>query len=171
VHPTATVTSTAKRALSIRRATPDDLQIVIRLRIALLREHAGSPLYGRLRHDAEARAAIVFASQLKADDQVMFLAERGSEVVGILRCADTAGSPLLAPERYGYISSVYVVPAARREGVLNALFHAAEEWCRDRHLTELRLHNVPDNPMSSGAWTALGFEVVEHLRMRRIGGG
>jgi GNAT superfamily N-acetyltransferase len=101
----------------------------------------------------------------------MFLAERGSDVVGILRCADTAGSPLLVPDRYGYISSVYVVPSARREGVLNALFQAAEEWCRERRLTELRLHNVPDNPMSSGAWNALGFDVVEHLRMRRIGDG
>lgn len=163
------MTSPAKRALGIRRATPDDLQVVIRLRIALLREHEDSPIYGRLRQDAEARAAHVFASQLTADDQVMFLAERGSDVVGILRCADTAGSPLLVPERYGYISSVYVVPSARRQGVLNALFRAAEGWCRERHLTELRLHNVPDNPMSSGAWTALGFEIVEHLRLRRIG--
>ena len=34
-----------------------------------------------------------------------------------LRCMLAAGSPLLLPERYGYVSSAYVRPAARRRGV------------------------------------------------------
>jgi len=161
--PTAT-----QRALSIRRAQPNDLTEVVRLRIALLREHAGNAVYGRLREDAEERAHAVFGAQLRLEDQVTFLAERGGTVVGIMRCADTLGSPLLRPARYGYISSVYVMPAERRHGVLRALFAAAEEWCTGRGLTELRLHNAPENALSSAAWTALGFEIVEHLRMRPI---
>ena len=161
--PTAT-----QRALAIRRAQQSDLAEVVRLRIALLREHADNPVYGRLRRDAEARAFELFGAQLLLDDQVTFLAERGSEAIGIMRCADTAGSPLLHPARYGYISSVYVMPAERRHGVLRALFAAAEDWCAARGLTELRLHNAPENPLSSGAWSALGFEIVEHLRMRPI---
>jgi hypothetical protein len=32
----------------------------------------------------------------------------------------------------------------------------------------MRLHNTPENPLSSAAWQALGFEVVEILRMRRL---
>ncbi len=161
--PTAT-----QRALSIRRAQPRDLAEVVRLRIALLREHASNAVYGRLRDDAEERANELFGMQLRLEDQITFLAERGSDVVGILRCADTVGSPLLDPARYGYISSVYVAPSERRHGVLRALFGAAEEWCLGRGLTELRLHNAPENPLSSGAWSALGFEIVEHLRMRPV---
>lgn len=166
--PSLNATTSANRALCIRRATPNDLDAVIALRIALLREHADNAVYGRLRDDAAERARLVFGAQLRMEDQVTLLAERASEVVGIMRCADTAGSPLLHPARYGYISSVYVVPGHRRHGVLRALFAAAEQWCTDRGLTELRLHNVPENPLSTAAWTALGFAIVEHLRMRPI---
>ena len=162
------MTTATQRALSIRRAQQVDLNEVVRLRIALLREHADNPVYGRLREDAAERAMEVFAAQLRLEDQVTFLAERGGSAIGIIRCADTVGSPLLHPARYGYISSVYVMPQERRHGVLRALFTAAEDWCIARGLTELRLHNAPENPLSSGAWTALGFEVVEHLRFRPI---
>lgn len=158
-----------QRALSVRQAHLRDLGEVVRLRLALLREHADNPVYGRLRDDAEARAFELFGAQLRLEDQVTFIAERGSAAIGVLRCADTLGSPLLHPARYGYVSSVYVDPAERRSGVLRALLDAAEDWCASRNLTELRLHNAPENPLSSGAWSALGFDVVEHLRMRPIG--
>ena len=161
--------TSTERALIVRTATPNDLVAVVELRLALLREHSTNPVYGRLREDAAERAREVFGAQLRMQDQVTFLAERGSDAVGILRCAETVGSPLLHPSRYGYISSVYVAPRHRRHGVLHALFAAAEQWCSDRGLDELRLHNAPENPLSSAAWTALGFDVVEHLRMRPIG--
>ena len=162
------MTTTTQRALIVRRATPADLAAVVALRIALLREHASNPVYGRLRPDAAERARDVFGAQLRLDDQVTFLAERGTTAVGILRCADTVGSPLLYPARYGYVSSVYVMPRHRRHGILRALLSAAEQWCTERGLGEMRLHNAPENPLSSGAWTALGFEIVEHLRLRSI---
>ena len=158
-----------ERALIVRPATTDDLAAVVNLRLALLREHASNPVYGRLRSDAAERAHEVFAAQLRMDDQVTFLAERGTTAIGILRCADTVGSPLLFPARYAYVSSVYVIPRHRRHGVLRALFGAAEQWASERGLEEMRLHNAPENPLSSGAWSALGFEIVEHLRMRPIG--
>jgi hypothetical protein len=45
---------------------------------------------------------------------------------------------------------------------------AAERWCRERELTELRLHNAADNPVSGATWDAFGFEIAEHLRVRRL---
>ena len=162
------MTTSTGRALIVRPATPSDLAAVVDLRLALLREHSTNLVYGRLRADAAERAREVFGAQLRMDDQITFLADRLGAPVGILRCAETVGSPLLHPARYGYISSVYVVPRHRRHGVLRALFAAAEQWCTARGLNELRLHNAPENPLSSAAWTALGFDVVEHLRMRPI---
>jgi ribosomal protein S18 acetylase RimI-like enzyme len=162
------VTTTAQRALTVRRATVSDLAIVVELRIALLREHAANAVYRRLRPDAERRARDLFRVQLESDDQVTLLAHRGSVAVGILRCADTVGSPLLLPARYAYVSSVYVIPDARRGGVLRALLAVAEEWCAGRGLAEIRLHNAPENGLSTAAWDALGFDVVEHLRMRSL---
>jgi len=155
-------------AVRVRAAALADLDAVVGLRLALLREHDRNPVYRRLRPDAAARARPLFAAQIESRHETTFLAERGGEVVGILRCVEAQGSPLLFPPRYAYISSVYVVPAARRQGVLRALMGAATGWCEARGLAEIRLHNAPENPLSSAAWEALGFEVVEHLRFRRL---
>ena len=98
----------------VRPATLEDLDTVVALRLSLLREHGTNPVYRRLRPDAPARAQQLFAAQLSSSYEVTYLAERGGEVVGILRCVESAGSPLLDPPAYGYVSSVYVLPRARR---------------------------------------------------------
>ena len=151
--------------VTVRAATMADLAVVVELRLALLREHAQNPIYRRLRPDAPARASRLFAAQLRCEREVTFLAESNGEAVGVLRCVASAGLPLLFPAKHGYISSVYVVPSARRHGVLRALFSSAIAWCRERGLREARLHNTVENETANAVWDALGFRVVEHLRV------
>ena len=155
-------------SLTVRRATLGDLPTVVELRLSLLRENADHPVYGHLRADARERAYDIFGTQLRSPHEVMLLAEKEGEIVGILRCVETLNSPLLHPDRYCYISSVYVRPRARRIGVLKSLLRRADEWCRERGLTEMRLHNVPGGA-ASAAWTAEGFEVVEEVRRKKLG--
>lgn len=152
----------------VRRATLADLPSIVALRMALLREHAHNPIYGRLRPDADVRAQKLFAAQLQSANEVIFLADLRGECVGILRCIQSSGSPLLDPSQYAYVSSVYVLPKAREQGVLRSLLAEAEGWCAERGLEEMRLHNAADNPLANAAWEALGFEVVEHLRVRPL---
>jgi GNAT superfamily N-acetyltransferase len=155
--------------IEVRRATVADLDTVVALRIALLREYADHPIYGRLREDAEARARPVFEQQLLQSDQAIFLAAREGAVVGIARCVDSKGSPLLMPDRYCYVTSVYVRPEARRHGVLSALMSSVEDWATRRGLTEMRLHNSTANAGTRTAWDQLGFEVNEEVRLKQIG--
>jgi ribosomal protein S18 acetylase RimI-like enzyme len=153
----------------VRRATEADLALVVELRLALLREYGDHPVYGRIRSDAEHRAAPFYASQLRDHDQAMFIAEQGGDVVGIVRCAEIVGSPVLRPERYCYVSSAYVRPDARRQGVLSSLMEAAERWALARGLHEMRLHNSSSSAAAMATWDAMGFEVVEQVRRRAIG--
>jgi GNAT superfamily N-acetyltransferase len=152
----------------VRQATLADLETVVAMRLDLLREYADHPVYGRLRDDANARAHEMYRAQLVAQDQAIFLADRNDRAIGILRCVDALGSPLLDPVRYCYVSSVYVAPRARRTGVLHALFDAATNWARARGLTEMRLHNAITDARAVAAWDALGFSVVEQVRTRGI---
>ena len=154
-------------SITLRRASVVDLPTIVELRLALLRENGDHPVYGRLRADARDRAYEVFGAQLRSPHEVMFLAEWAGEIVGILRCVDTLNSPLLDPDRYCYVSSVYVRPRRRRRGVLKALLRCAEEWCAERGLTEVRLHNVPGGS-ASAAWRAEGFVVIEEVRRREL---
>lgn len=154
--------------LTVRPAGLDDLRDIVALRMALLREYADVPLYEGLRPDAEHRARDLYLSQLMSPHETMLLAERHGDVVGILRCVDNPGSPLLLPERYCYISSVYVKPEERRRGVLRALFTAAEQWCAERGIDEMRLHNAATSTLAADVWTTFGFEVVEQVRRRKL---
>jgi ribosomal protein S18 acetylase RimI-like enzyme len=170
----ASVTIHAARAddgadeIAIRAATLHDLDVVVELRLALLREEPDHPIYGRLRPDAEKRARDLFAKQLRSIEETIYLAIIRDEIVGILRCTEATGSALLEPGRYAYVSSAYVRPAARRRGVLRALMTAAERWARLRGLGEMRLHNVAGSSNAESSWTALGFDVMEQVRMRPV---
>lgn len=155
--------------ITVRAATAADLETVVALRIALLREARDHPVYGRLRRDAPHRARRLFRLQLESPREVTFLAEREREAVGILRCIESEGSPLLDPPCYAYVSSVYVVPGARRSGVLRLLLQYAAAWCTQRGLDEMRLHSASGSE-ANAAWEALGFRVVEQLRVRPVQG-
>ncbi len=160
---------TSASAIEVRQATPADLDVVVELRLALLRAHAGNAVYGRLRPDAPVRARTLFGEQLASPHEVTWLAiAADGAVVGILRCMEGRGSPLLDPPRYGYVASVFVVPEARRSGVLRRLMDAAVAWSRARGLDELRLHAAADNVDGVAAWEAMGFAVAEHLFVRRL---
>ena len=152
----------------VRPATPRDLDAVVALRIALLREHPDHPIYGRLRPEIDRRARDLFAAQLRARTETILLAELAGEVVGIIRCVESIGSPLLEPARYAYVSSAYVRPDVRRRGVLRALVGEAERWSRARGLEQMRLHNVAGSVEAECAWEALGFAVVEQVRLRSL---
>ncbi|HKP14896.1 MAG TPA: GNAT family N-acetyltransferase [Gemmatimonadaceae bacterium] len=155
-------------AARVRSATPRDLDAVVALRIALLREHPDHPIYGRLRPEIDRRARDLFSAQLRARTETILLAEIAGEVVGIIRCVESIGSPLLEPARYAYVSSAYVRPDMRRRGVLRALMTEVERWSRARGLDQMRLHNVAGSEAAERAWDALGFAIVEQVRTRTI---
>jgi ribosomal protein S18 acetylase RimI-like enzyme len=163
-HPAAQTAAVPR----VRPATPRDLDAVVALRIALLREHPDHPIYGRLRPEIDRRARDLFAAQLRARTETILLAELAGEVVGIIRCVESIGSPLLEPARYAYVSSAYVRPDVRRRGVLRALVAEVERWTRARGLDQMRLHNVAGSEAAERAWDALGFAIVEQVRMRTI---
>jgi aminoglycoside 6'-N-acetyltransferase I len=152
----------------VRPAVPRDLPVVVELRLALLREHPEHAIYGRLRGDVGDRARELFASQLRSPVEVIFLAEQDGEAVGVLRCVESIGSPLMEPARYAYVSSVYVRPDMRRRGVLRAMLREAECWARERGLKQMRLHNVAGSANAEAAWSSLGFDVVEQVRLRNL---
>jgi hypothetical protein len=45
---------------------------------------------------------------------------------------------------------------------------AAERWCVEQGIQEMRLHVGVDNAAGNAAWEALGFEPAELLRVRSI---
>jgi GNAT superfamily N-acetyltransferase len=152
----------------VRPATIQDIETIVRFRLALLKAHADNPIYGRLREDAPDRARRTTPLFLASGREITWIAVNGKQPVGMLRCIEGRGSPLLRPARFGYIASVYVAEGHRRKGVLTQLVDAATTWCRARGLTEIRLHSTPENATANVAWERLGFPTVELLRRREV---
>jgi ribosomal protein S18 acetylase RimI-like enzyme len=155
----------------VRPAALVDAETIVRFRMELLRVHARHPIYGRVRDDAVQRARRSTALQLASGRQITYLAFDGRQAVGMLRCIDARGSPLLVPPRYAYIASVFVAASHRRGGVLRRLLDAAIVWARARGLTEMRVHATTDNTLANAAWERLGFGSAELLRRRELSRG
>ena len=157
--------------LVIRTAGPDDIDAVVTLRLALLREEARSPLFANPRRDMAEQARSLSEAQLLSPTEVILLATDDGVAVGVLRCSVSRGARLVRPLRYGFLTSVYVRPSYRRRGVLRSLLSAAEGWCRARGLREVRLHCTVENAEGHAAWDALGYRAAEVVRRRIIGEG
>jgi ribosomal protein S18 acetylase RimI-like enzyme len=145
-----------------------DAERIAELRVALLGEHRSNAIYSRVRRDAPTRAIDLTREQLASGREALFVATRNDRIVGVIRCIDQRGHRLLRPARFALISTVYVEPAVRRQGVLRSLMEAAIAWGRERGLTEMRLQNAVDNPLAVATWDALGFRVVEQVRVRPL---
>lgn len=152
----------------VRHATPADLEAVVAMRLALLREEVRNPFFANPHPDAGRRAHRLTKAELTAPGQVFLVAVRGDAVVGMLRCRAVRRSLLVADARQAVVTTVYVVPSQRRGGVLRALLQAADRWCRQHHLTGMRLQCALSNDVGRKAWEALGFKPAELLYLRDI---
>lgn len=145
-----------------------DLEAVTALRLALLREESGNPLFAHPHPDASARALRLTRTQLATPGQVMLVATRDDDIVGVLRCREVRRTPLVTGSRQAIVTTAYVIPGARRGGVLRALLAAADRWCRQRRLSGMRLHCGLANAAGRQAWESLGFGAAELLYVRSI---
>ena len=103
---------------------------------------------------------------LSDTDTRMFVAEDNGHVVGYIR-ASADNAPLYSREKkIGKINDVYVVPAARKRGVLTALFNEELSWFRTKHVSSVELNVLVRNIDAIASWRALGFKEYR-LRMRR----
>lgn len=161
------VAGTTGGDIAVRAAAPDDLETVVSLRLALLREEAARDRSAPPDASAEARAYHVYGAQLACDRETTFLAVHRGRAVGILRCTRATDPSLVRPGPYAVLTSAYVRPTYRHRGVLRALLGRADEWCRARGLPEMRLHAFVENTDGNAAWEALGFAATE-VRRRRV---
>jgi GNAT superfamily N-acetyltransferase len=140
------------------------------MRVALLREESGNPIFAGPDPRALSRARRLTRDQLARSDQVMLVAARGGRLVGLLRCSERRSASLVRDRQYGLVSAAYVARSHRRNGVLRALLGAADAWCRARGLAGMRLRCSLGNTTGRRAWQALGFTPAELLLVRAVPG-
>jgi GNAT superfamily N-acetyltransferase len=161
----------ASRVIVVRAATTDDLDAVMALRLALVREESRRVGRRTNARDMLARARHIYSLQLSNQEEATLLAFAATRAVGVLRCTISTDSSPAGAIRYAFLTSGYVVPSQRRRGVMHALLQAADAWCRTRALQEMRLQVQWENVVGNAAWDALGFAPHEVRRRRLVPSG
>ena len=156
--------------VAVRRATLEDLDDIVALRLALLREEVRNPFFANPHPKAEERALELTRAELTTPGEVFLVAIRNQAIVGMLRCRAVRRMPLVADSRQAVVTTVYVVPRERRSGVLRSLLQGADRWCRRERLTDMRLQCALSNDVGRKAWESLGFSAAEVLYLRTVPG-
>lgn len=162
----------ADQTLTIRRATPDDLEAAIAVADTIFRYQAGPPIYAPFPPEemqpTELRADF---SQFLADaDVALWLAWRGKRVIGYqlyLPELPNDAQPLV-PERCVELALGASLPDARGQGVGRALTARGLAWARqsgyDVCLADWRTANL----LASRFWPRQGFRPTVYRLVRRI---
>ncbi|KOV80778.1 GNAT family N-acetyltransferase [Nocardia sp. NRRL S-836] len=149
------------RTLTIRRATPNDLESVLALSLAELEYSSlvGSTI---VRPEAPALKRRALAERL-AGASPIWLAERDGIAVGLAECAivssepGTAAAHRLPRGRWGYVNCVSVLPGARGTGVGRQLVAHAHQELHRMGTVGTYLYYNPPNPLSSVFWPRQGY--------------
>ncbi len=106
---------------------------------------------------------------LLADEDVgLFVAERGGEVVGMVKTVvmEARPIPIMVPRRYAMINSISVKETARRTRIGQALMEKAQAWAIAKGAVEMELHVFAFNQEAISFYRNLGYETIS-LRMSK----
>jgi GNAT superfamily N-acetyltransferase len=147
-------------AFVIRAATPADAAVVAEFNGLLAHETEGKAL-DRTLLEAGVRAALADAHKGR-----YFVAERDGQVLGQLGITHEWSD--WRNGWFWWIQSVYVVPAARRQGVFRTLFHHVEQAARaDRSVIGIRLYVERDNRAAHETYCNLGLTWTSYHVMEK----
>ena len=135
------------RIVEIRRARPDDLDLV-------------TPLFDAYRQFYDlpsdvAAARAYLCDRLVAGDSVVFVATDGRAALGFTQLYPTLDSLTLRP--YAILSDLYVAPGARRHGTGRRLLVRAREYAMETGAVRLELQTAHSNLAAQALYESLGW--------------
>ena len=99
------------------------------------------------------------AENLERGRSTVFAADNGSQLLGFTQLYPALCSVDLVD--YFVLYDLYVIEAARRQGIARALMNTASEWAKAQGADRLDLETARDNAPGQALYTDLGYELDE----------
>jgi ribosomal protein S18 acetylase RimI-like enzyme len=99
------------------------------------------------------------AENLGRGRSALFAADNGSQLLGFTQLYPALCSVDLVD--YFVLYDLYVIEAARRQGIARALMNAASEWAKSQGAARLDLETARDNAPGQALYRDLGYELDE----------
>lgn len=144
--------------IHFRLATPDDIDALVRLRLAFLAE-VGQAVDTAGQLDAALRS--YFTTHLAGGDFVSCLGESDGQVIATSGMVFHVHPPSVKNPngRGAHIMNMYTLPAFRGRGIATNLLRQLLEIARQRECTRVFLHALP---LGKAIYVKAGFVPVEH---------
>lgn len=152
-------------AYRVRTARADDVEAIVGLWREFIRFHEELDDRVRMREGSVEWFADLVQSLLGSESDRVVMAETAEgKVVGYAIGRERERVPW-EPERFGFVSDIYVDIGHRRRGVATALFRDLRDWFEKRGLVSIEGDVLHLNPVSQAFWRALGFtDFLDRLR-------
>ncbi|MCX8038604.1 MAG: GNAT family N-acetyltransferase [Candidatus Sumerlaeia bacterium] len=159
--------------VSIRPAVPDDLDAIVALWTAMMREHEEFDPRIRLAPNADIayrnyayhhirEGAAVFVAEYLDKQEGGRQATHRRQVVGFALAYVARNLPMYQPERYGYLSDLVVAAPWRRCGIGTALLDCVRQRLRREEVAQVQLQVYSKNVAGLGFWRQQGFDDFVH---------
>ena len=99
------------------------------------------------------------AENLERGRSTLFAADNGSQLLGFTQLYPALCSVDLVD--YFVLYDLYVMEAARRQGIARALMNAASDWAKAQGADRLDLETARDNAPGQALYRDLGYELDE----------
>jgi GNAT superfamily N-acetyltransferase/predicted GNAT superfamily acetyltransferase len=144
--------------VEVREATPEDIEIAVRLVDEEARYHALPPVFhAYIAPDAVEAARSEMAELLASAEGTGFLGIVGGREVGLVTTGPGRGAPFFVPDDAFTLGEAAVLAEARGRGVGVTLVERALAWGRERECGHVVLHFSIGNRLSRPFWLGLGF--------------
>ncbi|UCB42742.1 MAG: GNAT family N-acetyltransferase [Dehalococcoidales bacterium] len=158
----------APSKVEIRRATLEDIDVVLRLTVGLQRHLATSPIFMPLMTYRERR---FHEEWLSNRDKVLWLASLSREIVGHMRLGpvDAPYAPMPVSDKETVaISGAFAWEDHRSRGIGTALLDHSLQWARSAGYKNCSVDFESANILGSRFWHRSGFRPVCYSLVRRI---
>jgi ribosomal protein S18 acetylase RimI-like enzyme len=159
--------------LNVRAAVTADLPALIALNVQVIAELSAEPPAGFRGNTAAAPDASQLDNEFKAaladDGQLLLLAELDGRLAGSALGSVEDYSDELLEAPYLTVQYVAVSPAARGQGVAQALLTALEHRARARGLSVLELRVWSNNRAAIELYVKQGYTPIEQRMAKKLG--
>jgi GNAT superfamily N-acetyltransferase len=145
--------------IQIRRATVDDIPVLVRQREDLFIE-MDHPDLGRMGEIYE----LWLQTAIPKETYRAFLVEvEGETVAGAgLMVYDKPPSPTNLITQTAFIYNLYVEPPHRNQGHAHRLMEAMHQWARESGISAVALHTSPN---ARSLYESMGYEITDEMRI------
>jgi ribosomal protein S18 acetylase RimI-like enzyme len=110
-------------------------------------------------------------STVKKEESKLFAVRSGQRIIGFSVCHILDNSPLLYPEKIGYVRVMIIGSDFRRDGVGSALWNGMKDWFLSKGIEQVELYTEYQNAVADAFWEKHGFTTFLHRRKCLISDG